>query len=166
MKKNSQFLYIVVLTLALSACSSTNNSMDHNNHENHEERPSFMSGDLREETSSVATLPSFLGGKPENMQTIYIAAAKHPHVLNYIPCYCGCGESAGHKSSLNCFVNELKEDGSIVWDDHGTRCGVCLEIAAKSVIEYSKGKSIKEIRNLIDEAYKEGYGKPTPTPKL
>lgn len=65
---------------------------------------------------------------------------------------------------MNCFVKKINEDGSVVWDDHGTRCGVCLEIAAESMKMKQEGKSIKEIRNYIDEKYKEGYAKPTKTP--
>lgn len=43
-------------------------------------------------------------------------------------------------------------------------CGVCLETAAESIIQYKDGKCLKEIRQYIDEKYKEGYSKPTPTP--
>ena len=43
-------------------------------------------------------------------------------------------------------------------------CDVCLEIAAESMVEYQKGKSMLDIRKEIDEKYKEGYAKPTPTP--
>lgn len=43
-------------------------------------------------------------------------------------------------------------------------CGVCLETAAESIIQYKDGKCLKEIRQYIDEKYKEGYSKPIPTP--
>ena len=66
-------------------------------------------------------------------------------------------------SNLNCFVHEI-EDDKVIWDDHGTRCHACLEIAAESIVMHEKGESIKDIRNYIDEKYKEGYAKPTPTP--
>ncbi len=158
---------IMVFTVG---CSSTQTENSHSNHaeqeqHNHNEKPSFFQGDLREETTSVEELPSFLTDKPDDMKLIYTAAAKHKEVLEHIPCYCGCGTSAGHKSSYDCFVHENNEDGSLVWDDHGTKCGVCLEIAATSVMEYSKGKSVKEIRDMIDDAYKEGFSTPTPTPE-
>ncbi|MGD6874175.1 PCYCGC motif-containing (lipo)protein [Sutcliffiella horikoshii] len=157
---------MLVLTVGCSNTETQNNAAQHSEEQHHHnEKPSFFQGDLREETDSVKELPAFLKDKPEDMQLIYSAAAQHKEVLEYIPCYCGCGTSAGHKSSYNCFVYENKEDGSLVWDDHGTRCGVCLEIAATSVMEYSKGKSVKEIRHMIDEAYKEGYSTPTPTPE-
>ncbi|MNJ02500.1 hypothetical protein D3C73_1624720 [compost metagenome] len=66
---------------------------------------------------------------------------------------------------MNCFVQEINPDGSVVWDDHGTRCGVCLNIAVESARMLKDGKSAKEIRDTIDQNYKTGYAKPTPTPK-
>ncbi|CAG9621999.1 PCYCGC domain-containing protein [Sutcliffiella rhizosphaerae] len=163
----------LVIGLACSVLISTgcSNSLSNNNHANHteketpkHEKPAFFQGDIREETSSIEHLPDFLQDKPEEIQVIYISAAKHEELLSHIPCYCGCGTSAGHRSSYDCFVHEKKDNGSIVWDDHGTKCGVCLEIAATSVLEYSNGTSIKKIRDLIDESYKEGFSIPTPTP--
>lgn len=130
----------------------------------HGSQNKLANGDLQEVTASAKELPTFLDGKSDEMRTIYALAAQEKDVLTWIPCYCGCGESAGHESNLNCFINEVKEDGSIVWDDHGTRCGVCLEIAVESAKMDSEGKSLTEIRNTIDEKYKTGYAKPTPTP--
>lgn len=121
-------------------------------------------GDLQETTASAAMLPSFLDDKPEDMRMIYQAAGSASDILEWIPCYCGCGESAGHNSNLNCFVSEVREDGAIVWDDHGTRCPVFLEIAVESINMAQDGKSLKEIRNHIDETYNEGFAEPTPTP--
>jgi hypothetical protein len=65
---------------------------------------------------------------------------------------------------MNCFVKEVNADGSIVWDDHGTRCGVCLQIAVQSINMNHEGKSLKEIRDIIDSTYKKGYAKPSDTP--
>ncbi|SIT88832.1 PCYCGC motif-containing (lipo)protein [Edaphobacillus lindanitolerans] len=121
-------------------------------------------GDLQEATASADELPSFLDDKPEDMRLIYQAAGAATDILQWMPCYCGCGDSAGHKSNLNCFISEVKEDGSVVWDDHGTRCLTCLEIAVDSVKMAKDGKSLKEIRETIDETYKEGFAEPTPTP--
>ncbi|WP_223701934.1 PCYCGC domain-containing protein [Sutcliffiella deserti] len=158
----------IITMLFLAGCSndsqSTTNEQSQNEESHQHEKPSFYQGDIREETSSVSELPSFLNNKSEEINLIYSAAAQHQELLEHIPCYCGCGTSVGHKSSFECFVHEVNEDGTIEWDDHGTRCGVCLEIAATSVLEYKEGKSIKEIRTLIDDLYKEGFSTPTPTP--
>ncbi|MFY0758160.1 PCYCGC motif-containing (lipo)protein [Metabacillus dongyingensis] len=158
---------LTAFSFLLSACADkpeekkTASNEVHANHSEHS-----ASGDIQEETKGLGTMPSFLSDKPEDMQLIYSAAAKNRKLLENIPCYCGCGESANHKNNYDCFINENKENGAIVWDDHGTKCGVCLEIAAQSVLQLQEGKSIKEIRSEIDEKYKEGYAKPTPTPEV
>lgn len=154
-------------TLLLSACSDQPEVKESTSNEEHADHGDHSStGDIREETKGLGFLPSFLEDKPEDMQLIYSAAAKNRELLENIPCYCGCGESANHKNNYDCFVYENKENGAIVWDDHGTKCGVCLEIAAQSVLQLQGGKSIKEIRSEINEKYKEGYAKPTPTPEV
>lgn len=130
----------------------------------HGSQHQLANGDIQEVTASVKDLPTFLDGKSNELRTIYALAAQVKDVLPWIPCYCGCGESAAHESNLNCFIDEVKEDGSIVWDDHGTRCGVCLDIAVEAAKMDSDGKSLIEIRNAIDEKYKTGYATPTPTP--
>lgn len=179
MKK--QFIYILAaLGLVLSACGNdaagghaepeedaSHEGHDHAtpaNREVKEGQTALPNGDLQEVTASAEELPSFLDDKPEDMRLVYQVAGSATDILEWMPCYCGCGESAGHQNNMNCFVSEVREDGSIVWDDHGTRCLVCLEIAVESVKMAQEGKSLKEIRDIIDETYNKGYAEPTPTP--
>ncbi|MBG9454101.1 lipoprotein [Lysinibacillus sphaericus] len=153
--------------LVLSACGEDKQAVEKNQNEaqkeaSHEEH-AHASGDIQEETTSADVLPSFLNNKSEDIRLVYQIAGQSTEILEWMPCYCGCGESAGHKSNLNCFIEEKREDGTIVWDDHGTRCLVCLEIAVQSAKMHKDGMDIKEIRQTIDNNYKEGYAKPTPT---
>ncbi|TYR81588.1 hypothetical protein FZC66_07060 [Priestia megaterium] len=164
-KKTLFALVILVISIVSAACSNASEEKTGQVNKNHQKQE-HHTHDVREETANNQTLPEFLNEKPETMKTIYAAAAENKELLENIPCYCGCGESAGHKDNYDCFVNENKENGRVVWDDHGTKCGVCLEIAAQSISDLENGKSIKEIRQNIDAAYKEGYAKPTPTPKI
>lgn len=120
--------------------------------------------DLQETTKSIKDLPSFLNGLDPQIRQVYQIAAQNEALLSWIPCYCGCGESAGHRSNRDCFIKEVKANGEIVWDSHGTTCGTCLQIALESVKLKQQGKSDLEIRNYIDHQYSEGYAKPTPTP--
>ncbi|WP_027409103.1 PCYCGC motif-containing (lipo)protein [Anoxybacteroides tepidamans] len=152
---------VLSFSLLMGACSS-NEAKEHH----HTAAYTTSSGDIRETTKSIDHLPSFLSQYEEDMAVLYQQAAKHRELLESIPCYCGCGQSAGHKNNYDCFVHENKKDGSVVWDDHATKCGVCLEIAAESITAYEQGKSIKEIRQMIDSKYKEGYAEPTPTKSL
>ncbi|MEY9973718.1 hypothetical protein ABH966_004118 [Lysinibacillus sp. RC46] len=153
--------------LVLSACGEDHQAVEKNQNEaqkeaSHEEH-GHASGDIQEETASADVLPSFLNNKSEDIRLVYQIAGQSTEILEWMPCYCGCGESAGHKSNLNCFIEEKRKDGTIVWDDHGTRCLVCLEIAVQSAKMHKDGMSLKEIRQTIDNTYKEGYAKPTPT---
>jgi len=161
--KEMKKLYILfVFALLLSACSgeSSESGQTEVHHDNHL-RHNPLSGDLQESTS-VGKLPSFLQEKDEHIAAVYKIAYEYADVLEWIPCYCGCGETAGHRSSLNCFVAEIRDE-EVLWDDHGTRCNVCMEIAVEAAKLSKEGRSLKEIRNYIDEKYKEGYSTPTPT---
>ncbi|MCP8969586.1 PCYCGC domain-containing protein [Ectobacillus ponti] len=128
-------------------------------HEAHEQ-----TGDLAETTKDIHTLPSFLSSYPKEVQQVYMVAGQNHELLNWIPCYCGCGESVGHRSNKNCFIREVKANGEVVWDSHATTCVNCMEIALESASMKQDGKSALEIRKYIDNKYKEGFAKPTPTP--
>ncbi len=159
------------LVLVLSACNSgsekEHSKEEHLSVEENGDSSTIahnhLSGDLQELTASAQELPNFLASQTEDIRLVYQVAGQATDILQWIPCYCGCGESAGHRSNLNCFIAETREDGSIVWDDHGTRCLVCLEIAVESVQMYKEGKTLKEIREAIDSKYSDGYAAPTPT---
>ncbi|AKM18774.1 Uncharacterised protein [[Flavobacterium] thermophilum] len=148
-------------SVLLSGCADGNSQ-----EQSHSHITKTATGDIRETTKSIEHLPNFLSAFEEEMAVLYQQAAEHRELLENIPCYCGCGQSAGHKNNYDCFVYENKQDGSVVWDDHATKCGVCLEIAAESIAAYEDGKSVKDIRRMIDEKYKEGYAEPTPTKPL
>ena len=164
MKKKLQLL-LIAFVLFLCACGNGENEHEHQDQQQEDHSGHTLpNGDLQEETASIEVLPSFLADKPKEMQMVYEAAGKAADLLDYIPCYCGCGESAGHLSSKNCFVNGIREDGTVVWDDHGTRCLVCMEIAVQSIKMQQEGKSLPEIRETIDNTYQEGYAAPTNTP--
>lgn len=54
----------------------------------------------------------------EQVRALYAFAARHPEVLQYAPCYCGC-ESGGHQSARDCFVKGRTADGKPQWDGMG-----------------------------------------------
>ncbi|MCE5171739.1 PCYCGC domain-containing protein [Paenibacillus profundus] len=156
---------ILSLSLVAAGCSSAEtDSQPSASHAQEQHERLLPNGDLQQTTASRNDLPPFLDDKKEEMRLIYTLAAQNHELLQHIPCYCGCGEIAGHESNLNCFVAQMEDDGAVQWDDHGTRCGVCLEIAVEASQMQREGKSMRDIRQAIDEKYKEGYAEPTPTP--
>lgn len=52
------------------------------------------------------------------VQAAYEFAARHPEVLERLPCFCGC-ERLGHSSNRHCFVASRQADGRVTWDAHG-----------------------------------------------
>lgn len=159
--KKVMFFLIVILMISVGACSSSNDE------DETEESITEVHGDIREKTASVEELPTFLAPKADEMKTLYKAVSQNQELLESIPCYCGCGEThIGHQDNFDCFIHQNNDDGSIVWDDHATRCQACLDIAAESIIEFHNGTPIKDIRKLIDEKYEDNYPAPTPTPEV
>lgn len=160
LRRLSMIAIVAVFLGAGVGCSGqANSSGGHAGHPHMAEN-----GDLQEKTASADQLPGFLDTQPEQVKRVYSLAAAHMELLGGMPCYCGCGESAGHISNLNCFIREVSADGAVVWDDHATRCGVCLEIAVKAAAYKQQGKSNADIRRTIDASYSKGYAEPTPTP--
>ena len=52
------------------------------------------------------------------VQAVYTFAARHPEVLHYVPCFCGCQRS-GHQGNDDCFVKARDAAGRPEWDAHG-----------------------------------------------
>lgn len=63
--------------------------------------------------------PDFAYGPttPKGTVKAYQFAIDHPELLAYIPCYCGCGQEAGHTSNLDCFIKK-RNGNEITFDDH------------------------------------------------
>ncbi len=70
-----------------------------------------------DETSTVI-FPAWIENSNSQIRAAYEFAVARPDVLQYVPCYCGCG-SMGHTHNEDCFVARRIPDGSIVFDQHG-----------------------------------------------
>lgn len=64
--------------------------------------------------------PDFASGPttPQGTAKAYQFAIDHPDILAQIPCYCGCGQEAGHTSNLDCFIKS-RNGNDVIFDDHG-----------------------------------------------
>lgn len=108
------------------------------------------------------TIPSFVSS---DIQDAYQFAVAHPEVLQYVPCYCGCGMHSGHRSNLNCYIDGVRADGTVQWDNHATQCVICVEITRDAKALKDRGASLKEIRAYVDSQHSEkGPGTDTPMP--
>lgn len=108
--------------------------------------------------------PEWLGQAPDSIRVLYRWAVANRDSLQYIPCYCGCGDRQHgyHKSNADCY-GQVRE-GRFVYDPHATGCGVCLNITAQTIRMQAEGRSLAEIRRAVDEQYGGRGVPPTPTP--
>lgn len=64
-----------------------------------------------------SALPGFVKDAPPQVKETYRFAIVNPEVLSAFPCYCGCG-AVGHKNNLQCYIKEVRPDGSIEFENH------------------------------------------------
>ena len=51
--------------------------------------------------------------QPEVLEA-YVFAAKHPEVLQYMPCYCGCEHPrSAHENNYDCFIDIIDRTGAL-----------------------------------------------------
>lgn len=97
-------------------------------------------------------------------QAAYEFAARHPEVLQYVPCFCGC-ERGGHGGNHDCFVRSRDANGKVTWDSHGYGCAICIDVAYSAMQMFNSGASAAQIRTAIDQKYASRFPTATPTPK-
>jgi hypothetical protein len=101
------------------------------------------------------------------VRATYDFAAQHPEILNYIPCYCGCG-AQGHKANESCFIARRDAKGNVLqWDEHGFGCTICVDVARESMQLYNSGADVVAIRAAIERRWAPGNAAgrtPTPAP--
>lgn len=99
------------------------------------------------------------------VQQVYDFAARHPEVLQYMPCYCGC-ERVGHKANHDCFVKARAANGQVTeWDEHGIGCAICIGVGHDAMMLFNGGALPAQIRTAIDQKYGTHFPSATPTPR-
>ena len=56
-----------------------------------------------------------LEGDPE-VKRLYEFQVVNGPLMRYMPCFCGCGISDGHRSNRDCYIQRVRKDGSVVFD--------------------------------------------------
>jgi hypothetical protein len=82
----------------------------------------------------------------------YAYAMQHPQIVQWMPCYCGC-EAMGHGSNLDCYFKHGQPGDTAVFEEHASFCDICVKITLKTKQLNAEGKSLREIRQIIDQTY-------------
>lgn len=104
-------------------------------------------------TASVANSTAFPSYVTADLRDAYDFALARPDVLRFMPCYCGCGLQDGHDSNLDCFIAGVTPGGAVQFDNHGSGCLICVEVARDSKRLVAEGKSLREIRAYMDKTH-------------
>jgi len=67
---------------------------------------------------SAGYWPDVVLQAPQPVREAYAWAVENERTLRYIPCYCGCGLSAGHRDNFDCYVAQVRTGGWVVLDAH------------------------------------------------
>jgi hypothetical protein len=59
--------------------------------------------------------PELFSKASPRIQEAYRFAVANQDLLQWMPCFCGCGEM-GHTSNASCYVREIRNDGSVLLD--------------------------------------------------
>lgn len=110
------------------------------------------SGEKAQTEASAYQMPDHIQQSPPRVREAYEFAVSHPEDLEHQPCYCGCG-NMGHTSNLSCYVQEVKPDGEIIYDNHALGCGVCVDITHDVIRLKDQGKTPLQIRQYVDAVY-------------
>jgi hypothetical protein len=102
--------------------------------------------------ADLAPMPAEVQTAPVAVQQAYQFAVANPDVLKQIPCYCGCG-NMGHTSNYACYVAGTNADGALKYDPHALGCSICVDITQDTMRLLNQGKSVSEIRAVVDETY-------------
>jgi hypothetical protein len=123
---------------------------------------------MKAHTGPLPALPPISFEPPRPMAVVhevYDFAARHPEVLRYVPCYCGC-ERAGHNGNHDCFIKSRDASGRVTaFDVHGMGCAICIDVARDALALFKSGATPVAIRAAIDQTWGTRFHSSTPTPR-
>jgi hypothetical protein len=106
--------------------------------------------------------PAFVTAASGETQAAYAYALTSPHVVQWLPCYCGCG-GFGHASNLDCFIQPRDEaDDPLLFEEHGSYCDVCVKTALMADQMLRDGSTLLQVRAAVDATFG-GLAPGTPT---
>lgn len=67
--------------------------------------------------SAQVVWPAFVTQAGPDVQRLYAFQIENGDLMRYMPCFCGCNKEDGHRNNRDCYVKEVKPDGTVVLDN-------------------------------------------------
>ena len=117
-------------------------------------------GDGSSATAEGPQFPDFVYSSQTSLDA-YRLAVDNRELFSQMPCYCGCAKlDVPHQNLDQCF---FMEDGG--FEKHAAYCTICGDIAVAAAGWQSEGKTTAEIRQLVDNKFRD-VGPATNTPPV
>ena len=108
------------IAMIANSCSSTDRHVagttDGTVKDNSARFSEFEAADEPNGDISKVDWPSFVTEGDPEVRRLYEFQITHGELMRYMPCFCGCGQNAGHRSNRDCYVKSVNADGSVVLD--------------------------------------------------
>jgi hypothetical protein len=62
------------------------------------------------------TWPEFVTRAGDDIRRLYDFQLVNGDLMRYMPCFCGCGRTSGHRNNRDCYVQAVNADGTVVFD--------------------------------------------------
>jgi hypothetical protein len=98
-----------------------------------------------------AARPAYVGVDAATEEA-YAYAMSSSNVIDWMPCYCGCG-AMGHRSNLDCYFKPGMPNGQIVFEEHASFCDICVKTTLMAKTMVAEGKTLGEIRAAVDQSF-------------
>lgn len=124
-RQTVRFVAISATGLLLSACTTVSSrpSGEHTATQTPPEGANFASrfagfevadepnGDL-----DKVDWPEWLSQFDPEIKRLYEFQIRNGDLMRWMPCFCGCGQSSGHRNNRDCYVRAVHPDGSVAFD--------------------------------------------------
>ena len=108
--------------------------------------------------------PDYVKRAGPEVKRLYEFQVENGDLMKYMPCFCGCGQDAGHRNDRDCYVKQVRSDGSVVFDNMAPTGEICLGVMRDVIAMKAQGRSPREMRIVIDSKYAKLIEASTPTP--
>ena len=105
-----------------------------------------------EADAAWAARPDYVLAANARTQEAYAYAIARPDVLDWMPCYCGC-VAMDHRNNADCYIKPRVEGAQVVFDEHASYCGICVDITLTAKTMTAEGQSPLQIRIAIDREF-------------
>lgn len=111
------FVLALPLAGAAGACSSNRRSTPERQQDFSARFAQFEAAPEPNGDLAKVVWPKYVTDAGPEVKRLYEFQVTHGELMRYMPCFCGCGDFAGHRSNRDCYVRQVNSDGSVVFDD-------------------------------------------------